>query len=42
MHAAMSVELLSQSEMKIYFPDSDIRGERMMGMVKSLIAAKAA
>jgi len=41
MHAAMRVELLSQSEMKIYFPDSDIpRASEMMGMVKSLIAAK--
>jgi hypothetical protein len=39
--AAMSVELLSCTEMAFYFPDSTLRFERMIGIVKSLIAAKA-
>lgn len=38
--AAMSVELLSRAEMTFYFPDSTLRSECMMGMVKSLIAIK--
>jgi hypothetical protein len=37
---AMSVELLSRAEMAFYFPDSTLRFERMMGVVKSLIAIK--
>jgi hypothetical protein len=42
LRAAMSVELLSRTEMTFYFPDSALRTERMMGMVKSLIAVKTA
>jgi hypothetical protein len=42
LRAAMSVELLSRTEMTFYFPDSTLRTERMMGMVKSLIAIKTA
>jgi hypothetical protein len=42
LRAAMSVELLSRTEMTFYFPDSALRTERMMGMVKSLIAIKTA
>lgn len=38
--AAMSVELLSRTEMVCYFPDSELRHEKMMGMIKSLIAVK--
>jgi hypothetical protein len=39
--AAMWVELISRTEMAAYFPESTIRAERMLGMVKSLIATKA-
>lgn len=38
--AAMSVELLSRSEMAYYFPSSVIYPERMIGMTKSLIAIR--
>lgn len=38
--AAMSVELLSRTEMAFYFPDSTLRSERVVGLVKSLIATK--
>lgn len=38
---AMSVELLSRTEMAIYFPDSTIGNERILGIIKSLIAIKA-
>lgn len=38
--AAMGVELLSRTEMAWYFPDSEIRHEKMLGMIKSLIAVK--
>jgi hypothetical protein len=40
--AAMGVELLSRTEMAWYFPKSEIRYEKMLGMIKSLIAVKAA
>ena len=38
---AMSVELLSSTEMAFYFPHSRIGAERMLGIVKSLVAIKA-
>ncbi len=38
--AAMSVELLSRTEMALYFPDSELRYEKVSGMIKSLIAVK--
>jgi hypothetical protein len=38
---AMAVELLSRTEMAFYFPYSRIEAERMLGMVKSLVAIKA-
>jgi hypothetical protein len=42
LRAAMQVELLSRTELVFYFPDSTIRAERMLGVVKSLIATKIA
>jgi hypothetical protein len=38
---AMSVELLSRAEMAHYFPHSQVRAERMAGLVKSLIAIRS-
>jgi hypothetical protein len=38
LRAAIGVELLSRTEMCHYFPGSQIRQERMAGMVKSLVA----
>ena len=38
--AAMGVELLSRTEMRYYFPGSELKYERMLGMVKSMIAIK--
>jgi hypothetical protein len=40
LRAAMGVELLSRAQMAFYFPDSTLRTERMVGIVKSLIATK--
>jgi hypothetical protein len=40
LRAAMSVELLSRTEMAVYFPDSEICTERMLATTKSLIAIK--
>jgi hypothetical protein len=40
LRAAMSVELLSRTEMAFYFPDAEICTERMLGTTKSLIAIK--
>lgn len=40
LRVAMSVELLSRTEMAYYFPDSTLRPERIGGVVKSLIAIK--
>lgn len=37
---ALSVELASRTEMKFYFPHSEIRSERVAGLTKSLIAVK--
>ena len=37
----MSVELLSRSEMAFYFPDSTLRFERMMSLIKCMIAVKS-
>jgi hypothetical protein len=37
---AMSVELLSRTEMAFYFPGSMIGSERILGIVKSLVAIK--
>jgi hypothetical protein len=39
--AALSVELLSRTEMAFYFPQSTLRLERILGVVKSLIAVKS-
>jgi hypothetical protein len=39
--AVIGVELLSRAEMTFYFPDSELRAERMLGAVKSLIAIKS-
>jgi hypothetical protein len=36
----LSVEMLSKTEMRHYFPESRIRMERLMGLPKSLIAVK--
>jgi hypothetical protein len=38
--AALGVELLSRTEMVCYFPGSTLRYEKMMGMIKSLIAVR--
>jgi hypothetical protein len=40
LESAMDIELLSASEMRLYFPDAEIRRERVLGMSKSLIAVK--
>ncbi|MCW2941173.1 MAG: hypothetical protein JWN00_4158 [Actinomycetia bacterium] len=40
LRTAISVELASRTEMKLYFPDSRIRSERIAGLTKSLIAVK--
>jgi hypothetical protein len=37
---ALGVELLGRTEMMCYFPDSKLRHEKAMGMIKSLIAIK--
>jgi hypothetical protein len=37
---AMSVELVSRTEMGLYFPDSTIGSERIFGLTKSLVAIK--
>jgi hypothetical protein len=42
LRAAIGVELLSRTEMSLYFPGSQIRPERMAGMVKSLVAVSGA
>jgi len=38
--AALETELLSRTEMRLLFPDSEIRTERVAGAPKSLIAVK--
>jgi hypothetical protein len=40
LEGAMDIELLSGAEMGIYFPDAEIRRERVLGLTKSLIAVK--
>ncbi|MEU3463652.1 class I SAM-dependent methyltransferase [Streptomyces sp. NPDC006733] len=40
MRSVLGTELISRSEMEFYFPDSRVIGERMAGLVKSLIAVK--
>jgi hypothetical protein len=42
LRAAIGVELLSRTEMCLYFPGSQIRQERLAGMVKSLVAVSGA
>jgi hypothetical protein len=37
---AMSVELVSRTEMEFYFPHSQVCGEHILGLTKSLIAIK--
>lgn len=39
-HDALGVELASITEMRYYFPDSEVLHERMFGLVKSLVAVK--
>jgi hypothetical protein len=39
--ATLNVELIGRTEMAYCFPDSEIRAERMFGLVKSLIAVRA-
>lgn len=39
-HISLSVELLSITEMRYYFPNSVLLRERMFGLVKSLVAVK--
>ena len=41
LRAALGTELLSRAEMTFYFPSSSLRSERLLGLVKSLIAVKA-
>jgi hypothetical protein len=38
---ALSIELLDVTQMRYYFPDSDIARERLLGLSKSLIAVRA-
>jgi hypothetical protein len=40
LRGALGVELLSRSEMAFYFPASALRLERMMSLIKSMIAVK--
>jgi hypothetical protein len=40
--AVLWTELVDRTQMRYYFPDSDIRSERLMGLTKSLIAIKTA
>ncbi len=36
-----SVELISATEMRMYFPESEIWSERIAGLPKSLVSIKA-
>jgi hypothetical protein len=38
--SSLTVELLSETEMRHYFPTSEIRRERVLGLTKSLIAVR--
>lgn len=42
LRGVLSVELVSRTEMRHYFPGSAIRSERVAGLAKSLIAVKTA
>jgi hypothetical protein len=37
---ALDIELLSATEMSFYFPDAELRRERLLGLTKSFIAVK--
>lgn len=39
--SVMWTELIDKTQMRYYFPDSTLRGERFLGLTKSLIAVKA-
>jgi hypothetical protein len=41
LQSALGIELPTKSEMSLYFPGSEIRVERMLGLPKSLIAVRA-
>lgn len=38
--SALDIELLSGSEMAFYFPDAEIRRERVLGLTKSFVAVR--
>ena len=38
--SALDIELLSNSQMRFYFPDAEIRRERVLGLTKSFVAVK--
>jgi hypothetical protein len=40
LESALDIELLSRSQMRFYFPDAEIRSERVLGLTKSFIAVK--
>jgi hypothetical protein len=40
LRAVLEIELLSRTEMRAYFPGSQILSERVAGLTKSLIAVK--
>lgn len=40
LRSALDVELLSATEMHMYFPDAELRRERVLGLTKSLIAVR--
>ncbi len=40
LESALDIELLSRTQMGFYFPDAEIRRERVLGLTKSFIAVK--
>lgn len=40
LESALEIELLSRTQMRFYFPDAEIRSERVLGLTKSFIAVK--
>ena len=40
LESALDIELLSGTEMGFYFPDAELRRERVLGLTKSFIAVK--
>lgn len=40
LRSALDVDLLAAAEMRLYFPDAELRRERVAGLTKSLIAVK--